>query len=271
MGKFDGILLCTDLDDTLLTHDKRVSEKNVKAINYFMENGGLYTFATGRVPHGANLIREFIEPNAPMVCVNGAGIYDFKTRKYLWSMKLDDDMVDVLEYVDKNLPYAGIEASSETAVYFCKTNRIVEEHKRIEILPDRYVGYRDLPEKIMKVIFMVEPEEIEGFREAIHKTAFPERYTFIQSSPWYYEILPKGISKGEGLKKLKKLTGAKISIAMGDAENDLSLVQCADFGIAVANAIDPLKEAASYVTQNDHEHDAVHEVIMKLDAGELLK
>ena len=125
MGKFDGILLCTDLDDTLLTCDKRVSEKNAEAINYFMENGGLYTFATGRVPHGANLIREFIEPNAPMVCVNGAGVYDFKTQKFLWSLKLDDGMVEVLEYVDKNLPYAGIEAISEESVYFCKTNRIV--------------------------------------------------------------------------------------------------------------------------------------------------
>ena len=83
MGKFDGVLLCTDLDDTLLTYDKRVSEGNVKALNYFMDNGGRFTFATGRVPRGAKLRREYIEPNAPMVCANGAGIYDFKTEKFL--------------------------------------------------------------------------------------------------------------------------------------------------------------------------------------------
>ena len=271
MGKFDGILLCTDLDDTLLTHDKRVSDKNVEAINYFMDNGGLYTFATGRVPHGANLIREFIEPNAPMICVNGAGIYDFKAQKYMWSLKLDDDTVEVLEYVDKHLPYAGIEASSEGTVYFCKTNRIVEEHKRIERLPDMYVGYHDLPEKIVKVIFMVEADELEGFKEAIHKTDFSKKYSFIQSSPCYYEILPTGASKGAGLKKLKELTGAKFSVAMGDAENDMSLMESADLGIAVANAIDPMKKAAGYVTKNDNNHDAVHEVIMMLDKGELLK
>lgn len=269
MGKFDGILLCTDLDDTLLTYDKRVSEKNVEAINYFMENGGLYTFATGRVPKGAELIREFVEPNAPMVCVNGAGIYDFDTRKFLWSLKLDDGMVDVLEYVDKNLPYAGIEASSEASVYFCKVNRLVEEHKRLEKFPDMYVGYRDLPEKIMKVIFMVEDYELEGFKEAIHKTDFPESYSFIQSSPWYYELLPKGVSKGAGLTKLKEITKAKFTIAMGDTENDISLMLSADLGIAVANAIEPVKEAAGYITENDNNHDAVHEVIMKLDRGEI--
>ena len=46
MGKFDGILLCTDLDDTLLTTDKRVSDENSKAIEYFKSEGGLFTFAT---------------------------------------------------------------------------------------------------------------------------------------------------------------------------------------------------------------------------------
>ena len=56
MGKFDGILLCTDLDDTLLTTDKRVSDENSKAIEYFKSEGGLFTFATGRVPQGAKSV-----------------------------------------------------------------------------------------------------------------------------------------------------------------------------------------------------------------------
>ena len=56
MGKFDGILLCTDLDDTLLTTDKRISDENKQAIEYFMSEGGLFTFATGRVVDGARLM-----------------------------------------------------------------------------------------------------------------------------------------------------------------------------------------------------------------------
>lgn len=270
MGKFDGILLCADLDDTLLTDDKRVSDGNIGALKYFMNNGGMFTFATGRVPRGAELIREYIEPNAPMVCVNGAGIYDFQAKKFLWSMKLDNGMVDVMEYVDKNLPYAGIEASSEENVYFCKMNRIVEEHKRLEKFPDMYADYRNLPEEIMKVIFMVEEHELDGFKAAINGTDFPQRYSFIQSSPWYYELLPKGVSKGAGLTKLKELTGARFSIAMGDTENDISLMESADLGVAVANAIEPVKAAAGYVTKNDNNHDAVGEVIELLDNGGFL-
>ncbi len=59
--------LCTDLDDTLLTTDKRVSDENSKAIEYFKSEGGLFTFATGRVPQGAKLMLNYVHPNAPMV------------------------------------------------------------------------------------------------------------------------------------------------------------------------------------------------------------
>ena len=90
MAKFDGLLLCTDLDDTLLTDDKRVSEENIAALQYFMENGGLFTFATGRVPEGARLMLQYIVPNAPMVCFNGGAIYDYASEKFIWQAELND-------------------------------------------------------------------------------------------------------------------------------------------------------------------------------------
>ena len=46
MGKFDGILICTDLDGTLLKNDKSVSEENLRAIEYFKREGGRFTFVT---------------------------------------------------------------------------------------------------------------------------------------------------------------------------------------------------------------------------------
>lgn len=267
MGKFDGILLCTDLDDTLLTSDKRVSEKNKAALNYFMENGGLYTFATGRVKNGADLIREFIEPNAPMVCFNGAAIFDFKKDKFLWSMALPKEAVEVMEYVDKHAPYAGIEASSHEAVYFCKFNHIVKRHREIEKFPDLCCDYHEIPEDIVKVIFMMEEDEIEGFKELIGESEFWGKYDFIQSSPHYYELLPLGASKGAGLKKLKELMGARVSIGMGDTENDISMMKDADIGIAVANATDAVKAAAKHITENDNNNDAVCEVIKGIEDG----
>ncbi|MCD8391293.1 MAG: HAD family hydrolase, partial [Firmicutes bacterium] len=261
MKKFEGILICTDLDDTLLTTDKRVSDENIAAVKYFTDNGGLFTFATGRVPRGFSLILKYITPNAPIVSYNGGAIYDVDEQKFLWYAELDRSAVEVMEYVDKFHPYAGIECTTAKAVYFNKVNHLVEEHKVLEHFQANYSDYHDIAEPIMKTIFMVENHEIDEFKRAIQATEFPKRYSFVQSSPWYYELLPYGCSKGAGLKKVAAMTGALKTVGIGDNENDISLVCDADVGVAVQNAAAEVKEKADYITRNDHNHHAVAEVI----------
>lgn len=270
MGKFDGILLCTDLDDTLLTTDKQISEENKKAIEYFKNEGGLFTFSTGRVVHGARMMLEHITPNAPMICFNGGGIYDFKHDKLLWSAYLDDGAAEVVEFVDKNFPKAGIEVCTEDIVYISKVNRIVKEHLEFEKLPEEYLDYHKINEKWKKAIFMVEEKEIPQLKELIQKSEFADKYTFIRSSPYYYELLPKGFDKGAGLMKLAEILkiDPKMTVGMGDNENDVNLIRRAGVGIAVANAVPEAREAADYITV-DNNSSAVSAVIHAINDGQI--
>lgn len=270
MGKFDGILLCTDLDDTLLTTDKQISEENKKAIEYFKNEGGLFTFATGRVVHGARMMLEHIAPNAPMVCFNGGGIYDFKRDKLLWSVYLDDEAIEVVEFVDRNFPQAGIEVCTEDIVYVAKANRVVREHLMFEKLPEKYSDYHSIPEKWKKVLFMVEKEELAEIRSLLLNSEFADKYTFIRSSPNYYELLPKNSDKGSGLIKLAEILriDPKMTVGMGDNENDITLIERAGVGIAVANAIPEAREAADYITV-DNNSSAVSAVIHAINDGQI--
>lgn len=267
MAKFDGLLLCTDLDDTLLTDDKRVSEENIAALQYFMENGGLFTFATGRVPEGARLMLQYIVPNAPMVCFNGGAIYDYASEKFIWQAELNDRAEGAIAYVEKNFPPAGIEVCTDSQVYFCRTNRIVEEHKRMENFPDNDRDYHDIHETWRKVMFMVEEKDIEPLKNVIAESPYANDFTYMRSSPWYYELLPKGATKGAGMLRLAKLLGIRPenTIGMGDNENDLSLVQDAGLGIAVANAADCIKKAATMLTVDNNSH-AISAVVKYLDS-----
>jgi hypothetical protein len=269
MGKFDGILLCTDLDDTLLTADKKVSRANSRAIEYFKAEGGLFTFATGRVPHGAKLMLEYVHPNAPMVCFNGGAIYDFKEDKILWGRPLDAKALKVVEYIDKLFDFVGIEICTEDNIYISKQNRLTDEHIIFEKLPENNLDYHDVSEKWMKVIFMAETDKLCQIRDAIAASPFADKYTFVQSSPWYYELLPFNSSKGEGLLQLADLLGIDHArtVAVGDNENDVMMIKTAGKGIAVANAIDDVKNEAAYITSADNENDAIAEVISALENG----
>lgn len=270
MGKFDGILFCTDLDDTLLTKDKHVSKENREAIDYFIKQGGSFTFATGRIPYGARLMLDFVTINAPMVCMNGAGIYDAHKEELLWSLTLPPDAIKVVEWVDKTFPFAGIEVCAGENVYFCKSNRVVEEHKQHERLPDLYMDYHDFREDWYKTLFLQEADELPALKQAILSSGFAHQYTFVQSSPNYYEILPRGASKGNALAHLARMLKIPMErvIAIGDNENDLEMVEVAGLGVAVANAIAPLRDAADYITV-DHESHAIAAIISALDSGRI--
>ncbi len=271
MGKFSGKLLCTDLDDTLLTNDKKISDENINAIKYFMDNGGYFAFATGRIPHGTQMFLKYITPNAPIICFNGAAIYDYQKQEFVRISKLDKHKAArAIEYVDKNFPTAGIEICSVDTAYFYKSNHILEEQKRFENFPDNYVDdYRDIHDDWVKILFTVEPDEINSLKSLIAESDFYNDFSFMQSSPWYYEILPKNATKGDMLLKLADYLGVKRenTIAFGDNENDVTLVKNAGTGVAVQNAMDTVKQAADIITVDNNSH-AIAAIINHMDKSE---
>ena len=83
MGKFNGYLIGSDLDGTLLRKDKSISDENKAAIEYFKSEGGIFTFFTGRLPIGARPVLDMITPNGYVGCANGAGIFDPADEKII--------------------------------------------------------------------------------------------------------------------------------------------------------------------------------------------
>ena len=128
------------------------------------------------------------------------------------------------------------------------------------------MDYHDIPEKWRKVLFMVEADEVEDIRAIIAQSPYSDSFSYVKSSPWYYEILPAGNTKGEGLLRLADMLGIKHenTIGMGDNENDLDLIKKSGRGVAVSNAVQLIKDAADIITINDNDNDAVAELIYSL-------
>ena len=270
MGKFDGILICTDLDGTLLRKDKSVSKENLEAIEYFKANGGKFTFVTGRMHFYSRDTYNVVKPNAPIGCNNGGGVYDFETDEYLWAVEVDNEAAKALmEDVDKEMPHIGFNLNTLYETLFCKDNEAMERFRKLTNLENRTCNFRSIDEPIAKIVFAdLDSDNLDKLMEFIYAHPMSKRVGLIHSERTLFEVLPKDVDKGTLVLKIAELLGIdkKRTVAIGDYDNDVAMLKSAKLGIAVANASKKAKNAADMTTVSNEEH-AIARVIYDIDNG----
>ena len=269
MGRFDGVLICTDLDGTLLKNDKTISCENIEAIEYFKREGGYFTFVTGRMPFFVSYVLDTIKPNAPFGCVNGAGLYDGIKKEYVWTASMPDKVTELVKCIDDYFADVGIQVNTFHKTYFCKGNQTMANFRKVTGLENIVCDYNEVYEPIAKILFGSEKEEeIKNIEKVLNAHPLANHFDFIRSEKTLYEILPKGICKGTSVIKLCDYLNIDIrkSIAIGDYNNDISMFRTAGTGIAVSNACEEALNAADFVTVNNEEH-AIAKVVCDLERG----
>ena len=151
MGRFDGILMVSDLDGTLLCTDKSISARNLEAISHFEAEGGLFSFVTGRPPIAMTPVLEQLSPKIPFGCLNGGGVYDHHKECFVERTLISRDVFSLVEYVEKVIPTAGFEFVTFENSYLYRSNSVTEELRRFERLPDNYVNSFDIPGHLCKI------------------------------------------------------------------------------------------------------------------------
>lgn len=267
MGKFDGVLLVSDLDGTLLRADQKIGQKNREAIQRFTAEGGTFTYVTGRSLNGLQPVFRKLIPDSPVGCFNGGGIFDPKSDAYVWKVPLDPEAEELTNFVYSQFPDAGIELCGFREAWFMRSNALTEAHRRIEEVPDVRAAYCDVAEYMAKVLLIIKSDRLDALANALAGHPLAERFNFVQSSPEYYEILPKGSSKGNLVIRLAELLGIDRTgiVAVGDNHNDVSMLEAAAYGVAVANATSHAKNAADLVLDHTNEEDAIAELIERME------
>ena len=270
MNKFSNILICTDLDGTLLDDEKKISKENIEAIEYFKDNGGYFTFVTGRMPFFVSNVYNEIRPNVPFGCINGGGLYDCEKQEYIWIEEMSKDVISMLECVDNELPSVGIQVNTPWHVFFCKESDAMVEFRRVTGLPNLACGYKEVTEPFSKIVFACEEHEIVVLETLLRSHFMADRFDFIRSERTLFEILPKGINKGMAIKKLAEHLNIDVSRtnAVGDYNNDVAMLKAAGIGIAVENASAEARAAADCVTVSNNEN-AIAQIIYDIERGKL--
>ena len=270
---FSGILICTDLDGTLLMDDKSISEENLRAIRRFKEGGGYFTFITGRMPYFAKnaYICDAVEPNAPFGCINGGGLYDKATESYVSRIPIKDSVLLLVREAMEAFPEIGVQVNTFEKIYFARDNLANERFRALTGSPDIRAELSEIREPVAKIVFAVSDEcEMERLESFLRSHPMAADFDFIRSEETLFEILPKGISKGSALLSLCEHLGIDplMSLAVGDYNNDVSMLSVAGVGIAVANATDEAKAAADAVTVSNEEH-AIARIISDIESGRI--
>ena len=258
MGKFDGFLICSDCDGTLMNSNGQISAENAAAIRRFQQEGGRFTVATGR---GAAHIRRFsaeFVPNAPLVICNGCFVVDEQSGEVLQEYLLDERVHRVLEYAVARFP-------SLAAVRIVYGQDGAFDMKRDETpgFDRRY----EIPDPWTKLLFIAEPRATRRIQKRL-TALFGDEYLFERSFRFCVECYRPEGSKGGGVAVLRRIFGDSVHtvVGIGDSENDVSLLKEADIGYAVGNALPAVKAAADRVTVRNDDH-AIARVIAELEGG----
>ena len=269
MGKFDGILICTDLDGTLYKNDLTISEKNKEAIELFKREGGSFTFITGRLPYYATEAFNAVQPNIPFGCINGGGVFDGWNNKYIWTQELSLRSIELVRYIDKSFSDIGIQLCGFDETFFARDNDLTARFRAATGIPHLTADYNGFSTPIAKIIFCSDEEDkLAAIEKALREHPLAGEFDFIRSEKVFFEVLPKGINKGIALKKLAEYLNIDISktVAIGDYDNDVAMLRAAGCGIAVSNASRAALLAADIVTVSNEE-DAIAKVIGDLEKG----
>lgn len=264
MGKFTGYLLVSDMDATLLKSDHSISDANKRAIEYFTENGGFFTVATGRMVDAVRMYLPRLNINVPAILHNGAKLYDFSQEKTIFEQTIEEDRKQAIKRVYDEIPEIGLEVYCDETVY---VYRKCEETKRF--LKRSYEVIYNLPEEIwnrpwIKVLLIGDRKLLDKY-EPIYRRDYDSGYA-VRSGAKFLDIVANGASKGNGLKQLSnmlKIPRDRI-IAVGDNMNDISMLDAAGTSYAVANAVKGVKKAADRIAPSNND-DAIAYIINEIE------
>ena len=264
-------MLVTDMDYTLLNKEKKVSDRNREALRRAMEKGVHMVVATGRIYTSARIYARLLGLDTPIIASNGALIKD--ASKTIFRDILSQDTVrEMLRLCHKYGVYCHF--FTENTIYseklinvslrYTEWNKYMgeEDQVKIRIVDDGEEIIEAAKSEVLKaVVFDDDDEKIQKLRDGIMETGI---VSVSQSMKHNLEVMNKGVTKGNAVRILAQLYGINREevIAIGDNENDISMIEYAGLGIAMGNAEECLKRAADHVT-GDYQEDGVAEAIEK--------
>lgn len=255
----DVKLIAMDLDGTLLNDEKIITPKTKTALMAAQERGIRLALASARPSPGLFRERDALhlqDYGGILMSYNGGRIVDASTGGVLFETCMDlQETKQVLRFLE-GLPVTPIlddgkqfyvkDKGGYKVDYECRNNNMT--CTEVGNLAD-FLTFRPV-----KILMSAQPDGIKEIQKTI-SDFLPESLTVVQTAPFYLEVIPRSINKGQGIRDICTVLGFSPQqvIAFGDAENDIPMLRATGVGVAMGNATSAVKEAADVVTLSNNE------------------
>lgn len=266
-------MIFLDLDGTLLNDEKQLPQENRVMIDEALKMGHKVIICTGRPLSSA--IRQvpvlgLDRPGCYAITFNGGLIYDIEAKEAIYKKTVPLDQVKyvfdhayafggihIQTYTDEGLICEFDTQESRDYARITKTDR-----KVVKDIFEELNGQE--PCKMLAIAYGCDRERIEAFRDSLTDWAEGKMSIFFSCRD-YLEFVPQGISKGDAVRFMAEYLNVPMenTIAVGDAENDTTMIQAAAVGAVMKNGTDELKRQGNYITEKDNNEGGVAEVIRR--------
>lgn len=263
-------ILFTDLDGTLLDSQKNISSRNQDAIKAALNAGHKIVIATGRPLVSAIAQSKTLGltyEGCYTIAYNGACIYDFQEQKIVYSKSFPKQYLRTV-FDQAYRAHLHVQTYSDDGILSEYETESLKQYARITKVPYRIVEdvTQALDSDPYKIIVMdyENHQALKDFQAQIAPYIDGKLQSFF-SEDCYLEFTALNLSKGIAIRHLCDYLQIPIenTVAVGDAENDIPMLDMAAVGAVMANAGDDIKEHGNYITKADNNHSGVAEVIEK--------
>lgn len=256
----DYQMLVLDLDGTLTNSKKEVTEPTRKALLQIQEAGKKVVLASGRPINGIAPLAKKLELSrfgGYMLSFNGARITNCADGEIIYNKTIPQEAIPSIFQIVQGFPGVDILSyDDETILSGIRANEYTEKESFINKMEirqiDDLVSYLTFP--VNKLLVAGEPEVLDEIIPVLKKQ-FHSQLNIYKSEPFFLEIMPQNIDKAHSLQKLLSSLGMSTEsmICCGDGFNDISMIEYAGLGVAMANAQEVVKETADFITKSNDE------------------
>lgn len=260
-------LIAIDLDGTLLTDDKKISDRNKEILTKAKNQGVKVVICTGRPLisiHGYLDRLDLRDAGDFSITFNGGAVQKNDTGEELLACPLSLEEVQKMAKIMTELDLPLDIISNDTCINIPTSKSRKSIYQSINpILKYVTIEAADLDKETIfnKMVVAADVDYLDEQLKSLPKEAYAE-FNIMKSRDNLLEIIRPDVSKANGIDLLAKELGIKQSevMALGDEENDESMIAYAGMGVVMANGNEELKKIAQFVTKSNEEDGVAYAV-----------